>query len=129
MCEYLSFYFLRKKMQCHLLDVFVQSLLWHIRIVLISPYKKHATTAAVAIGGATSTPVGSQSAMHRGVRVRVRLLFRRKQHISWYAGTRYLVRTWYQVPGTKYEVHFFSHTYVFRPRKKKTIITEGDQQH
>ena len=56
MCEYLSFYFLRKKMQCHLLDVFVQSLLWHIRIVLISPYKKHPTVAAVAIGGPTSTP-------------------------------------------------------------------------
>ena len=29
---------------------------WHIRILFFSPYSKHATTAAVVVSGATSTP-------------------------------------------------------------------------
>ena len=43
-------------MQRYLLRDFVHCRSRRIRILLISPYKKHPTVAAVAIGGPTSTP-------------------------------------------------------------------------
>ena len=51
----IPFYCLRKKLQCCLLRVFVSYTVARGIFVYVSPYRKHATTADVGIGGATST--------------------------------------------------------------------------
>ena len=52
--------------------------------------------------------------MHRGVRVRVRILFRQKQYMCRYVGTRYLpVGTWYLVLGTYLVPGKMFHIYIY----------------
>ena len=113
----IPFHFLREKLQCYLIRVFVFRTVARGIFVCISPYRKHATTAAVAIGDATST---------RAV-VNLRCIMEYGYEYAYYffGSSTYLGM---RVPGTWYQVHFSSYKY-FVPRKKKTLTTQQDQQH
>ena len=110
----IPFYFPRNKMQCYLLRVFVQWLVAN-SYPPYQPLQKTCHHCCRSNRWRDLNTCSSQSAMHRGERVRVHLLFRRKQRISWCAGTSYLV------PDTFFLIS------IFRPRKRRTIITQQDQ--
>ena len=72
---------------------------WHnIRVLPIRPYREHATTAAVLIGGATLTPavVNLQRIVEYGYEYAYYFV-----ESNTYLGMR--------VPRTRYKVHFFSY--------------------
>ena len=86
---------------------------WHVRILPIRPCRKHVTTAAAGIGGATSTPAV--------VTLLCVVEFGYEYTYYFVGSSAYLGM---REPGTWYQVHF-SHKYFILGRK--TTITQQDQ--
>ena len=106
MCEYLSTF---HETKCSVIcSASLYSGSWQIRILLISPCRKHATTAAVVIGGATSTPavVNLRCIVENGY-----------EYTYYFVGSSVYLGV--RVPATWYRIHSFSYQYFVLGREEQ----------